>query len=302
MHNNNFTLLPEGLAINEPDEELLKVINNKTFDDKVLFNTESAFHDISVVENEIGRFLHYKDTYQAGFINTEFYKGNLPYINYFLLPYLLKKDVKNILLIGFGTGKIVKDFEYLFENLEKITAVDIEENILNIAEEYFGFKNSEKFEFILQDGIAFLRNSKTKYDLIVVDVANNNGIESRFFDEEYLDLIKKSLKKGGIFVSNLCASPDLENPKNVFFAKIKKMYSEKFKHLNIFKGDYSDKVYYKSFFGIDKRVIDVTNIIIIASDSYLFDGSFTLDSCSKEKIGGINVDIEEYLNDLSVCN
>ena len=302
MPKRNFILLPEGLAINEPDRELLQIINGKTFNDKVLFSTESAFHDISVVENEIGRFLHYKDTYQAGFINTDFYKGNLPYINYFLLPYLLNKNVKNILLIGFGTGKIVKDFEYLFENLESITAVDIEENILNIAKEYFDFQESEKFDFILQDGITFLRNSKTKYDLIVVDVANNNGIESRFFDDEYLDLIKKSLKKEGLFVSNLCASPDFNNPKNKFFNGIKKLYSKKFKYLNIFKGDYSDKIYYKSFFNIDTRVIDVTNVIILASDKYFFDKTYRLDSDSKAKINGINIDIEEYLNDFSVCN
>ena len=31
----------------------------KTFDDKVLFEVESDFHDIKVVENEIGKFLHY---------------------------------------------------------------------------------------------------------------------------------------------------------------------------------------------------------------------------------------------------
>lgn len=302
MCKRNFVLLPEGLALKEPDARLLNIINEKIFNDKVLYSVKSSFHDISVVENEIGRFLHYKDTYQAGFINTDCYKGNLPYINYFLLPYLLNKSVKKILLIGFGTGKIVKDYEYLFENLKSITAVDIEENILEIARDYFDFKESDKFNFILQDGITFLRNSKTKYDLIVVDVANNDGIESRFFGEEYLDLVKNSLKQGGIFVSNLCASPDLDNIQNKFFKRIKELYCKKFKNLNIFKGNYSDEIYYKTFFDLDERVIDITNIIMIVSDKYFFDKNFQIKTDDNDKFKAINVNIKKYFEDLNMCN
>ena len=91
----DFVLIPEELAIHKPKKELLEIINNKTFDDKVLFELESDFHDIKVIENEVGKFLHYQDTYQAGFINTKFYKGNLPYINYFLI---LKEYFFNIII------------------------------------------------------------------------------------------------------------------------------------------------------------------------------------------------------------
>ena len=57
-------IIPEYLAIHEPDEKLLDVINEKEFNDIVLYEKQSDFHNIKVVENEIGRFLHYKDTYQ----------------------------------------------------------------------------------------------------------------------------------------------------------------------------------------------------------------------------------------------
>ena len=92
-------IIPEYLAIHEPKEELLEIINNKEFKDKVLYKKQSDFHDIKIIENEVGRFLHYKDTYQAGFINTTEYKGNLPYINYFTIPYLINPEIKNILLM-----------------------------------------------------------------------------------------------------------------------------------------------------------------------------------------------------------
>lgn len=284
-------LIPEELAIKKPKKELLKIINNKIFDDKVLFELESDFHTIKVIENEVGKFLHYADTYQAGFINTEFYKGNLPYINYFLIPYLMTPKIENILLIGLGSGKIVNDFEFLFDNLKSIDVVDLEENIVDIATNYFDFKKSEKFNFILQDGITYLRNNKKKYDLIVVDVANNDGIDLRFLNDDYFKSIKKSLKKGGMFVSNMCASPDFENKKNIFINDFMPVYQSNFENNYVFKGDYSDEVYYKSFFNIDERVIDITNVIIISTDKEYKINSDT------NKIEKLNIDITKYLKD-----
>ena len=285
-------IIPEYLAIHEPKEELLEIINNKTFNDRVLYEKQSDFHDIKVIENEIGRFLHYKDTYQAGFINTQFYKGNLPYINYFTIPYLINPDIKNFLLIGFGTGKIVNDWEKLFDNLESIDVVDIEENIFDIAADYFEFKKSDSINFFLQDGLVFLRENNKKYDLIVTDVASDDGIDDRFLSDDYFKLIKKSLTPNGLFVSNLCSSADLTCKENTFFHSILDTYHSHFKQVSIFKGNESDRVYYKAFFDIDERVIDITNVILISSKQQFSVGS------DYAKIKAVGLDILPYVNDL----
>lgn len=285
-------IIPEYLAIHEPKEELLEIINNKTFNDRVLYEKQSDFHDIKVIENEIGRFLHYKDTYQAGFINTQFYKGNLPYINYFTIPYLINPDIKNILLIGFGTGKIVNDWEKLFDNLEAIDVVDIEENIFDIAADYFEFKKSDSINFFLQDGLVFLRENNKKYDLIVTDVASDDGIDDRFLSDDYFKLIKKSLAPNGLFVSNLCSSADLTCKENTFFHSILDTYHSHFKQVSVFKGNESDRVYYKAFFDIDERVIDITNVILISSKQQFSVGK------DYEKIKATGLDIVPYVNDL----
>ena len=285
-------IIPEYLAIHEPKEELLEIINNKTFNDRVLYEKQSDFHDIKVIENEIGRFLHYKDTYQAVFINTQFYKGNLPYINYFTIPYLINPDIKNILLIGFGTGKIVNDWEKLFDNLESIDVVDTEENIFDIAADYFEFKKSDSINFFLQDGLVFLRENNKKYDLIVTDVASDDGIDDRFLSDDYFKLIKKSLTPNGVFVSNLCSSADLTCKENTFFHSILDTYHSHFKQVSIFKGNESDRVYYKAFFDIDERVIDITNVILISSKQQFSVGK------DYEKIKAVGLDILPYVNDL----
>ncbi len=292
MTDADLILIPEELAIKEPDDVLLKIVNEKTFNDKILYEIKSDFHNIKVVENEIGRFLHYADTYQAGFINTEVYRGNLPYINYFLISYLINADISNILLIGLGSGKIVNDFETIFKKLKTIDVVDIEENIPYIAKKFFGFKESCKFNFILQDGITYLRMNKKKYDLIVVDIANNDGIDLRFLNNEYFKLINKSLSRQGMFISNMCASPDFEHKDNLFFNKFFPLYKENFKNNLVFKGDYSDKIYYKSFFNLDKRVIDITNVIIISSSKYT---EINPEKEAVAKIKSIGISIDNYL-------
>lgn len=290
-------IIPEKLAIHSPKKELLNIINNKTFNDKILFEKESTFHNIKVIENEIGRFLHYNDTYQAGFINTSKYCGNLPYINYFLLPYFYKKNIKNVLLIGLGSGKIVADLFKLYPEIKKFDIVDIEENIINIAKDFFQFKQNNNTNFYLQDALVFLRNKKTKYDLIIVDVANNDGIDERFLSEEYFNDINTHLKTGGIFISNLCSSPDINNPKNIFFKKLKKLYNKNFLQAKFFIGNYSDKIYYSCFYNLEERVIDITNIIILSSNQPIT----LLDKMSEKtktfKSIFPNIEINEILHD-----
>lgn len=286
------TIIPEDLSINKPDNELLDKINSIDIVEKVLFEKQSDFHSISVVENEIGKFLKYKDTYQAGYINSKFYKGNLPYINYFLIPCLMNKNIKDILLIGFGSGIIINQYEKIFLKLKRIDIVDIEENIFPIAEKYFDFKISDKMNFYLQDALIYLKTTKRKYDLIVVDVASDEGIDERFCSVEYLELIKKSLKKNGIFVSNMPSSRDIFNKKNKFVLNLLEKYKQKFDYLKLFSGKTSNKIYYKTFFDIDNEVYDVTNLIIISSDK---DYSISSDYLELKKIG---VEIKDYLEDL----
>ena len=289
------TIIPEELQIHEPDENLLEIINNRVFDDKILFEKQSDFHTVKVVENEIGRFLHYKDTYQAGHIKTPSYTGNLPYINYFTIPFLINKNVKNVLLIGFGTGRLVNDLYRLYGDIAGFDVVDIEENIVYIAEKFFGYKNLKNTSFVLQDGIVFLRENPKKYDLIIVDVASDDGIDERFLSDEYFSLVNSCLSKNGLFVSNLCASPDFGHPENYFIRKLKKIYTKHFRKNLVFRGDTSDHVYYKAFFGLDKRVIDITNVILISSN----DTAMEISEDRIDEYSSINLDIRLYIRDLA---
>jgi len=295
----NGVIIPENIMKKDADIEALAVACAKMSEDTVLWEKESTFHSISVCENFAGRFMRYGISFQAGRIDSPVYKGNIPYLNYFLIPYLLKKNAEKILVIGFGTGILVKQIEKIFENLKQIDAVDIEENILSIASRFFDFSESENFRFHLQDALVFLRNNKTKYDLIIVDVAGNEGIDNRFFQDDFFKNIKKSLKKDGIFAFNSCANTSFDEDESTFFGFTVKKYKEFFKNFAVFNGTTSDTLFYKIFYDIDERILDVTNAVIIASDDNLTEEMFKNPSPQDiSKIKEIGVDIEKYLNDL----
>jgi len=285
------TIIPENLMIHKPKKELLELMDKNELSEKILFELESDFHNIKVVENSIGRFLKYHDTYQAGFINTKTYSGNLPYINYFLIPYLMNNNIKDILLIGFGSGILVNQLKKIFSKLNKIDIIDIEENIFEIAKKYFNFLDSEKYNFFLQDAMVYLKTTRKKYDLIIVDVAGDFGIDERFVSPDYIDLINKRLKKNGIFVSNLPSSIDIYNKKNKFFSYLLDLYGANFNYFDIYSGNISNKIFYKEFFNIDEIVLDVTNLIFIASQK-------KYQPRNDNSLADIlNIDIQSYLDD-----
>lgn len=284
------TIIPSDLAIHKPKKELVYLMEQNEIPEKTLENFDSDFHTISIVESSIGRFLKYDDTYQAGYIKTQSYSGNLPYINYFLIPALMNSEIKSILLVGFGSGILVNQLENILP-IKNIDIVDIEENIFSIAKKYFNFKESDKQNFYLQDALIYLKTTKKKYDLIIVDVAGDVGIDERFCDSYYLSLIKKCLKKDGIFVSNMPSSRDISNKKNKFALELIKLYKANFMNVDVYNGETSNKIFYKTFFNLDEVVFDVTNMILISSDKkYGIRNNFSLDKI---------VNIASYLKDLS---
>ena len=282
------TIIPSDLAIHKPKKSLVDAMEQNEIPEKILEEYDSDFHTISIVESSIGRFLKYNDTYQAGYIKTSIYNGNLPYINYFLIPALMNSKIKNILLVGFGSGIIVNQLEKIL-SIENIDIVDIEENIFSIAKDHFNFKESAKQNFYLQDALIYLKTTKKKYDLIIVDVAGDEGIDERFCKQEYLTLIKKCLKKDGIFVSNMPSSRDILNPKNTFAINLIELYRKNFMCVDIYNGETSNKIFYKTFFNLDKIVYDVTNMILISSNK-------KYQIKNKDILGKI-IDITPFLSD-----
>lgn len=122
------------------------------------------------------------------------------------------KDKKlNILHLGTGAGTLPTFLvSQLGDKLGKITTVDISKDMLTLAEEYFGFKPSDKLESIHGDAHQFVMDSDQtgKYDIILCDVNCHSEDQSisppwNFLNKEYLTKLESLLSPTGYLAMNV---------------------------------------------------------------------------------------------------
>jgi len=261
----NITIKPEHIIINPMDPEVISKIQAKNFMEKSIHKCNSPYQKINVVENFLGRFLVFDNFPQAGIIKNELYSGNLPYINYFFLSCLLNPNIKNVLMLGMGTGNFAVSLSELLPDLESFDLVDLDYKVYSIAKKYFDFKENSKIKVHIQDAVEFVKNSKTKYDLIILDIGNSKGIPLSFLTEEFISETSSLLNENGIMISNVFSSHEFNSDKNVIFKSTLKTYKNVFNEIRLFPVIYGDYVINKVFYGLEGVVQDSISVLLFSS-------------------------------------
>lgn len=263
----NIVFKPEHVMINPPDSAVIAKIQSKNFFEKIVYQCESKFQKINVVDNYLGRFLVFDNFPQSGIINLEEYKGNLPYINYFFLSCLLNKDIKNVLMLGMGTGNFAKGLLELVPDIESIDIVEIDKEVLSIARQYFNFKENPKIKVHIQDAMEFVKNPKKQYDLVILDITGGSGVPFMFHTEEFLGQVSSMLTEKGILISNVLSSYEFNSDKNVVFKSILKTYRNFFKDIMVIPTIFGDHLMNRIFYEVEEKLFDLVNTLLFCSKS-----------------------------------
>jgi len=87
-----------------------------------------------------------------------------------------------------------------------------------VAENYFGLKLDKRLQIFIENGLKFLKNTSTKYKVIVFDVDNKDlsvGMScppKEFLNDDILKIVQKLIEPDGIFILNLvCRDEKLRN-------------------------------------------------------------------------------------------
>jgi len=117
------------------------------------------------------------------------------------IPLFTHKNPKSYLVIGGGDGGAVSRVA-LHPEIEKITEVEIDEDVVNISKRFFpeiasGY-NDGRTKLIIDDGIKFIENSESKYDIVTVDSTDPFGPAEGLFSEKFYNGIYNSLTDTGI--------------------------------------------------------------------------------------------------------
>lgn len=284
---------PEIMITKQLHPEDIKILDDLECSETIIFQQKTSFNnEVKVVENELGRFLKFEDNYQGGKINHPFYKGVIPYVNYFFLASAMKKDIKNILILGLGTGYFINQLKSILPEVKKIDVVEINPELPDIAVKYFDFNESEaKLHF--QDARVFVRNSLEKYDLIILDVFSEAGMAYRFMTKEFLEEIKGILSSDGIFVSNVFGLTDINSENNIIFKSLYKTYSSVFEDNLVFPTNYGNYEFYKLLTGLKHNLSDLTNIILFSCKEEIDIRTSKVLKIMDE----LNINIDKYVQD-----
>jgi spermidine synthase len=175
----------------------------------------SALQTIVVVDSETRRCLRFGEADEA--LNQSCVSFAAPArleFNYsramVAVTLLWRPEPRRILVIGIGGGSIPMALADLLPGAQ-IDAVDIDPAVISVAERYFGFRPSPRLHAFAEDGREFVRRARLngqRYDAILLDAFDSDGIPPSLFDRRFLTDVRKLLAPGGVFLANtFAASP-----------------------------------------------------------------------------------------------
>ena len=106
---------------------------------------------------------------------------------------LFQPNPQQILVIGLGGGTVPTALAQLLPEAQ-ITVVEIDPAVVQAAEDYFDFKETEQTRVIVSDGRVYTKRAvgrQEHYDLIMLDAFNGDYIPEHLMTREYLEETKK---------------------------------------------------------------------------------------------------------------
>jgi spermidine synthase len=132
-------------------------------------------------------------------------------------------SMKHILVLGVAGGSVIKTLVDEIKYNGKITGVEIDPEIIKIANTYFKLDEVKNLEIVIDDAFEFVLKTKTKYDLIIIDIFQDTTMPNFLFETFFINRICFLLKSHGFILFNTMLLNESQNIRN------KKYVSEFFK-------------------------------------------------------------------------
>ena len=174
--------------------------------DKLLLKKESVYNSIFVFKE--GPYRTLKFGHKRRHYTESIYNPKDPlempavYTQVATLGVAYAKELKRAAIIGMGGGRTTW---YLSHHLPamKITGVELDPEIVKIADKYFDVRAGGNLDIATRDGRIYMRRSKEQYDYIAVDAYRGPFVPFHLLTQEFYELLEKRLKPGGVVVQNI---------------------------------------------------------------------------------------------------
>ena len=205
--------------------------------DKLIFEKKSKYHHITVYDDGFKRTLRLGKGSNAGKQSRIDLRDPddllLEYTRLIFAALLINDSPSRVLIIGLGGGVLPRTINRYIPDAE-IDVVDIDPDVVKVAEKFFFFEPGEKIKVHISDGRAFIQetarnNPDKKYDMVILDAFNSNSIPRHLITKEFLKELILILNPEGVVSANVLID-------NKLFHSIFKTYRKVFERCYLFMG------------------------------------------------------------------
>ncbi len=162
-------------------------------------NIQSKYNGMLEVTMQQGRKVLHSE-------NTNYSYGNVQSVWTAALKKISLHDVQSILLLGLGGGSVVDILKHEYHYTGKLTAIEIDPVIVQIAKEEFGITNTENMEIECMDAFDFVKKSTKNFDLVIVDIFIDKVMPDILLSPAFWQNTAKRTAKGGTIIFNAFSS------------------------------------------------------------------------------------------------
>lgn len=135
---------------------------------------------------------------------------------------LFQPQPQAVLVVGLGGGTLPTALAELYPDAE-IDALEIDPAVIDVAENYFGFKADERVRAHSLDARIWVRRATLKeqrFDLIILDAFNGDYIPEHLMTAEFLGEVKSLLSAEGVVVANTFSISRLYDHESATYAYV----------------------------------------------------------------------------------
>lgn len=112
------------------------------------------------------------------------------------------ETMNSILVLGVAGGSVIRTLVDEINFKGKITGVDIDKAVIEIANVYFKLNKIPNLEIIIDDAAEFVQKTKNKYDLIIIDIFQDTKMPDFLFETLFINRISFLLNPKGFVLFN----------------------------------------------------------------------------------------------------
>jgi spermidine synthase len=191
----------------------------------VVFNKDTRYHRVAVVDEHGSRYLRFDSSFQSGMYIRRPFATRFEYTDYFELALGYHPNTRDLLFIGLGGGSAQKRLWRDFPEL-RIQAVELDPVVRDVAYRYFSLPRSPRLDVDVQDGRQYLTRDDRRWDVIAVDAYYSDSIPFHLATQEFLQLVRSKLRPGGVLIANVIGS--LRGPDSKLFRSFYRTYRSVF--------------------------------------------------------------------------